>query len=87
VLLVHEHITVAGLAVLHPDERLVDLSERPLLDPALDLMLRSNLEHLADIVRGSDEASGDVEVPEDERDQGDGWHERLRNADLCAEEL
>jgi hypothetical protein len=55
VLLVREHEAIAGLAILERIQRVVDLLERPLLDPALHTVLGRDLEHLANRRRRADE--------------------------------
>jgi hypothetical protein len=86
VLLVDEHVAVTGLACLHVDESLVDLVERPLLDPRLDVVLGSDLEHLTDDVGRANEAAGQVDVLEDHSAEGRRGHSLLRETNLHDED-
>lgn len=72
VLLVHQHVSVASLAVLHIHNSLVSVLHGSLLDPRLDVLLNSKLKHLLDIGGRSDKAAAELELTLDESEGVDG---------------
>jgi hypothetical protein len=61
---------------------LVGILHRPLVDPRVDVLIRSKLQHLPDLRRGTDETAADLDLLQDESEShelGDGV---LRRADL-----
>lgn len=93
VLLVHQDVSVSGLAVLHIHNGLVSVLHGSLLNPRLDVLLNSKLKHLLDIGGRSDKAAAELEATLDEGEGVDGRElTRVGSTDLnevttVAEEL
>jgi hypothetical protein len=69
VVLVDQNISVTSLAISHVDDGLVGVLERPLLDPGLDLLLGSEVQHVLDLSGGADTATADLDTV---AEQGEG---------------
>jgi hypothetical protein len=69
VLLVHQHISVSSLALLHIHNGLVGILHGSLLNPRLDVLVNSELQHLLDVLRSADKAAAELESA---LDQGEG---------------
>lgn len=71
-LLINKHVSVSRLALLYIDNSLVCILHGTLLNPGLDLLVDSKLEHLGDILGGSDGATADLETAGEESEGVDG---------------
>ena len=63
--LVLENVPVPRQALLEINNHLVGLAHRPDLDPRLEVGLLGQLQHVADVLPGTDQGTGDLEVLED----------------------
>lgn len=69
VVLVDQNVSVTSLAISHVDDGLVCVLERPLLDPGLDLLLGSEVQHVLDLSGRADTATADLDTV---AEQGEG---------------
>lgn len=72
VLLVNQNVSVTSVALLHIDNSLVGILERALLDPRLDLLLNSELEHLPDVRGRADTAATNLDTAGEQSEGVDG---------------
>lgn len=57
---IDKHVTVSGLPLVHVLHGLCGLVHGPLLDPGLDALLNSKVEHLSELLRGSNTRGRDT---------------------------
>lgn len=72
-LLVDQYIAIPRLTISQVNHSLIRLAQRSLLNPRLNVLIHSQLQHLIDQVGGSDAAAGQLCRLDDE---GEGIHRR-----------
>jgi hypothetical protein len=80
--LVLEDESVPGHTLLEVDDSLVGLLHGPLVDPGVDVLVSSKLQHLPDLSRGTDEAATDLDLLEDESESHELRNRVFRSTDL-----
>jgi hypothetical protein len=70
--LVLQDVPVPRLTSFHIDDRLVRLLHAALLNPGLDLLVRSELQHLVDFLGRPNSRATDLDTARDERKGVDG---------------
>jgi len=80
--LVLEHEPVPRHALLEVDNGLVGIGHGPLVDPGVDVLVGSELQHLPDLGRRTDEGATDLDLLQDEREGHELGNGILRGADL-----
>jgi hypothetical protein len=84
--LVLEHVSVPGQTLLEVHKHLVSLLHRADLDPGLQVCLLCELEHVPDVLPGSDQATDDLQILEDQAERGEAgqWVVGCAELDECA---
>lgn len=82
-LVVAKDVTVTSLACLHVDNSLVGFLHGTLLNPRVDLLVSCQLQHLVDLVRGTNSATADLNTIHDQSEGVDvGKLSSVRSSDL-----
>ena len=80
--LVLKHIPVPRQALLEVNKSLVGIGHGPLVDPGVDFLVSSELQHLPDLIRRADEGAADLDLLQDEAEGHETRHRVFRRADL-----
>jgi hypothetical protein len=77
-----ENEPVPGHTLLEVDDSLVGLLHGPLVDPGVNVLVSSKLQHLPDLSRGTDKAAADLDLLEDESESHELRNRVFRSTDL-----
>lgn len=81
-LLIDQHIAVAGLTGVHVDNGLVSVLHGALLDPGLHILLGGQLQHLTDLAGAADQGATELDALHNESAGRDGERTVIRNTEL-----
>jgi hypothetical protein len=81
-LFVNQDKSVSWYSLLELNQGLVDLSHRPEVNPGLNTLLICQLNHISDLLGGSDQRSSDLQSTSDQGESADSRKLILRGADL-----
>lgn len=70
--LIHQHIPIPSQPLIHVLNRSVRLLHGSLLDDGMDIVLRGEFEHFADLGRRTDQRAGKLDAPEAHHTDADG---------------
>lgn len=80
--LVLKHVTVPGQALLEVDDDVVGFGHGPDLDPRLEVGLLRQLQHVGNVLPGTDEGTGNLQVLENQAHGGEAGQWVVRSAKL-----
>ena len=66
-LLVLQHDTVSGVAPVERLDSIIDLCQRPVVDPGFDALLVGELDHLTDFLGGSNQTASNLDALSNQR--------------------
>jgi hypothetical protein len=80
--LVLEHEPVPRHALLEVNDSVVGIGHGPLVDPGVDFLVGSELQHLPDLGGGTDEGATDLDLLQDEAESHETRYRIFRSANL-----